>query len=57
MKQLASRQWREEAGQDLNECAPLMALIALSSVTGMHRLAQAISNVYGNAATNLSTPT
>ncbi len=57
MKQLASRLWREEAGQDLNECAPLMALIALSSVTEMHRLAQAISNVYGNAATNLSTPT
>jgi Flp pilus assembly pilin Flp len=55
MKKLASRLWREEAGQDLNEYALLMALIALSSISGMHRLAQAVSNVYGSAASNLST--
>jgi Flp pilus assembly pilin Flp len=55
MKQWASRLWSEDAGQDLNEYALLMALIALSSISGMHRLAQAVSNVYGSAASNLST--
>jgi Flp pilus assembly pilin Flp len=55
MKQLASRLWSEEAGQDLNEYALLLALIGLSSISGMHRLAQLVSNVYGSAASNLST--
>ena len=55
MKQLASRLWREEAGQDLNEYALLMALIALSAISGMQSLAKAVSNVYGSAASNLST--
>jgi Flp pilus assembly pilin Flp len=57
MKQLALRLWREEAGQDLTEYALLMVLIALSSIVAMNSLAQAISNVYGNAASNLSTAT
>ncbi len=57
MKQLALRLWREEAGQDLTEYALLMVLIALSSIVAMNGLAQAISNVYGNAASNLSTAT
>jgi len=49
--------WRDEAGQDLTEYALLMVLIALASITAMRGLAQAISNVYGNAASNLSTAT
>jgi Flp pilus assembly pilin Flp len=53
MKKLASRLWREEAA--LSEYALLIALFALSSISGMHRLAQAVSNVYGSAASNLST--
>ncbi len=57
MRQLALRLWREEAGQDLTEYALLMVLIALSSIVAMNSLAQAISNVYGNAASNLSTAT
>jgi Flp pilus assembly pilin Flp len=57
MKQLALRLWREEAGQDLTEYALLMVLIALSSIVAMNGLAQAISNVYGNAASNLSSAT
>jgi Flp pilus assembly pilin Flp len=57
MKQLALRLWREETGQDLTEYALLMVLIALSSIVAMNSLAQAISNVYGNAASNLSTAT
>ena len=44
-------------GQDLTEYALLMVLIALSSIVAMRGLAQAISNVYGNAAPNLSTAT
>jgi Flp pilus assembly pilin Flp len=57
MRAFLSRLWREEAGQDLTEYALLMVLIALASIAAMNSLAQAISNVYGNAATNLSTAT
>ena len=57
MKRLALQLWRDEAGQDLTEYALLMVLIALSSIVAMRGLAQAISNVYGNAASNLSTAT
>ncbi len=54
---ILSRLWREEAAQDLTEYALLMVLIALASIAAMNSLAQAISNVYSNAATNLSTAT
>ena len=57
MQAILSRLWREEAGQDLTEYALLMVLIALASIAAMNSLAQAISNVYSNAATNLSTAT
>ncbi|HJY87430.1 MAG TPA: hypothetical protein VKE24_11395 [Candidatus Acidoferrales bacterium] len=57
MKQLALRLWREEAGQDLTEYALLMVLIALASIVAMKNLAGAISNVYTNAASNLSSQT
>jgi Flp pilus assembly pilin Flp len=57
MRAFLSRFWREEAGQDLTEYALLMVLIALASIAAMNTLATAISNVYGNAATNLSTAT
>jgi len=54
---LLLRLCQEEAGQDLTEYAFLLALIALGSVAAMKGLAQAVSNVYGNAASNLSTAT
>ena len=57
MSKLARRLWHEESGQDLTEYALLLALIALASIASMQALAQAISNVYGNAAGNLSTAT
>ena len=57
MRKLIRRLWREETGQDLTEYALLMVLIALSSIVAMQGLAQAISNVYGNSASNLSTAT
>jgi Flp pilus assembly pilin Flp len=57
MKNLVMRLWHDEAGQDLTEYALLMVLIALASIVAMKGLATAISNVYGNAASNLSTAT
>ena len=55
MKQRLMQLWRDEAGQDLTEYALLMVLVALAAVTTMGTLAKAISNVFLNAATNLST--
>jgi Flp pilus assembly pilin Flp len=57
MSKLARRLWHEESGQDLTEYALLLALIALASIASMQALATAISNVYGNAASNLSAVT
>jgi Flp pilus assembly pilin Flp len=57
MKNLVMRLWHDEAGQDLTEYALLMVLIALASIVAMKGLATAISNVYSNAASNLSTAT
>ncbi len=57
MKELLLRLWWEEAGQDLTEYALLMVLIALAAVASMQTLANAISNVYSNAAANLGTTT
>ena len=55
MKETLMRLWRDEAGQDLTEYALLMVLVALAAVTTMGTLANAIKNVFSNAATNLST--
>ena len=57
MQNLLLRLWHDEAGQDLTEYALLMVLIALASIVAMKGLAVAISNVYGNAAANLSSAT
>lgn len=57
MKQLLQRLWRNEAGQDLTEYALLVVLIALAAVASMKALATAISNVYSNAAANLTSQT
>jgi pilus assembly protein Flp/PilA len=57
MKQLLQKLWRDEVGQDLTEYALLVVLIALAAVASMKALATAISNVYSNAATNLTSQT
>jgi pilus assembly protein Flp/PilA len=57
MKQLLQRLWRDETGQDLTEYALLVVLIALAAVASMKALATAISNVYSNAASNLTSQT
>ncbi len=54
MKGLLLRLWREEAGQDLTEYALLLVLIALAAIISMQTLANAISNVFSNAAVNLT---
>ena len=48
------RLWEEGEGQDLTEYALLMVLIALVSVASMQTIGTTISNVFSNAAVNLS---
>ncbi len=54
IKKLALQLWREESGQDLTEYALLMVLIALVAIASMQTVGQAISNVFSNAAVNLT---
>ena len=54
MKNLLNRLWKEEEGQDLTEYALLMVLIALVAIVSMKTLGQTVSNVFSNAAVNLS---
>jgi pilus assembly protein Flp/PilA len=55
MKDLLSRLWKEEDGQDLTEYALLLVLVALGSIAAMGSLALAISQAFTSAATNLTT--
>jgi len=47
--------WKDESGQDLTEYALLMVLIALVAVASMKTLGTTVSNVFSNAAANLTT--
>jgi|HubBroStandDraft_1064217.scaffolds.fasta_scaffold01271_6 pilus assembly protein Flp/PilA len=49
--------WQNESGQDLTEYALLIVLVALAAVASMKALAHAISTVYSNVATNITTDT
>ena len=49
------RLWKDESGQDLTEYALLMVLIALVAVVSMRTLGETVSNVFSNAAQNLTT--
>ncbi len=55
MKNLMKRLWKEEEGQDLTEYALLMVLIALVAIASMKTLGTTVSNVFSNAAANLTT--
>ncbi len=55
MKELAIRLWREEEGQDLTEYALLLVLLSLAAVVFLTPLANAINQVFPNAASNLTT--
>ena len=55
MKNLINRLWKEEEGQDLVEYGLLVVLIALGCIAAMGTLSKSISNVFSNAALNLTT--
>ena len=48
------RLWAEEEGQDLVEYGLLLVLVALFAIAGMNTLANAVSNVFSTAASNLT---
>ncbi len=48
------RLWREEEAQDLTEYALLLVLLSLAAVAFLGTLADAIGNVFSNAAANLT---
>ena len=57
MRELLTRLWEEEDGQDLTEYALLVVLIALAAVGAIKGLATAISTTFTSIAGALSTPT
>jgi len=57
MKNLLTRLWKEEEGQDLIEYALLVALVALAAVVGMNSLAGAINNEFIALGTSLTSAT
>ena len=54
MNAIVRRLWKEEEGQDLTEYALLMVLIALVAIASMKTLGTTVSNVFSNAAANLT---
>ena len=52
---IVKRLWNEEEGQDLTEYALLMVLIGLVAIASMKTLGTTLSNVFSNAAANLTT--
>jgi len=54
MNATVRRLWKEQEGQDLTEYALLMVLIALVAIASMQTLGTTISNVFSNAAVNLT---
>jgi len=57
VKEVALRLCSEEAGQDLTEYALLLVLVALVAIATMNTLGNTISNVFANAASNLTSAT
>jgi Flp pilus assembly pilin Flp len=57
VKQAIKRLWREDKGQDLTEYALLLVLVALVAIATMQTLGNTISNVFANAASNLTSAT
>jgi len=55
MTSMIKRLWKEEHGQDLTEYALLVVLIALVAIASVSTLGAAISDVFTNATTNITT--
>jgi len=47
--------WNDQEGQDLTEYALLLVLISLVAVASMQTIGQAVSDVFANATTSLTT--
>ena len=54
MKNLFTRLWKEEEGQDLVEYALLLVLISLVAVAALKVVGSAVSDAFANAAANLT---
>lgn len=57
MRELFSRLWNEQDGQDLTEYALLIVFVALSATAAVGTLAGAVSAVFSRAAENLTNAT
>jgi pilus assembly protein Flp/PilA len=57
MKNFLVRLWREEEGQDLIEYGLLLVLITLLAIASITAIGKAVSDIFNNAAANLSTAT
>jgi len=55
MKNVLTRLWKEEKGQDLLEYALLIVLLSLAAIGSIGGLATAINGTFANAANNLNT--
>jgi pilus assembly protein Flp/PilA len=55
MRDIMTRLWKEEEGQDLVEYGLLVVLIALFAVVAMQSLANGISDAFSNATAQLTT--
>ena len=57
MKNILTRLWKEEEGQDLVEYVLLVVVIALVCIAGMTTLATDINTAFTNAGKNLTSGT
>jgi pilus assembly protein Flp/PilA len=57
MRDIMTRLWKEEEGQDLVEYGLLVVLIALFAVVAMQGLANGISDAFSNATAQLTSAT
>ncbi len=55
MMNVLKRLWNDQEGQDLTEYALLLVLISLVAVASMQTVGQAVSDVFTNATTSLTT--
>lgn len=57
MKNVLSRLWRDEEGQDLTEYALLLVLLSLAAIGSLGNLATAINQVFSKATNALNQTT
>jgi pilus assembly protein Flp/PilA len=57
MRDVLTRLWRDETGQDLVEYALVAALLALASVATFNNVATLLLTAFSDSVTKLSSPT